>query len=316
MTLREQTAPTHPGRKPALTALEHFAQQSRQAFVAHDVRPDNERRFRGSLDARQAGDVTVALVRSGYHTVERTRRHVEASDNSRYKVSLQLTGTSMISQGDVISVLHPGDFVIYDTVRPYRFRYRDAYSAAFFTFPKVDLPLPAGQVARLGGHALHTDTPAGATFRAFAASLAENLTVLDGPDAVRMGRAAIDVLTFVLGRELGEAPDPRREAFDRIVAFIEAHLADPDLTPSRIAEAHHVSLSHLHQLFRGQGRTVAGTVRALRLERAHRALTDPANVGRPLTAVAAEVGFLDPAHFSRVYKLRYGRPPRDARPSA
>ena len=62
--------------------------------------------------------------------------------------------------------------------------------------------------------------------------------------------------------------------------------------------------------------TPANWIWALRTEQAHARLTAPANQRKSLTELAFEVGFNDTAHFSRVYRQRYGCSPRQARLAA
>ena len=61
-----------------------------------------------------------------------------------------------------------------------------------------------------------------------------------------------------------------------------------------IAAAHHISLRSLHQLFHDEGLTVAGWIRQRRLECCRRDLSDPALAARPVAAIAARWGFLEP----------------------
>ncbi|WP_351233822.1 helix-turn-helix domain-containing protein [Streptomyces sp. NPDC002133] len=98
-----------------------------------------------------------------------------------------------------------------------------------------------------------------------------------------------------------------------IHAFIQQHLGEPDLSPGTIAAAHNISLCSLHRLFRDQGQTVAGWIRARRLERCRRVLADPLMHSTPVRAVAARWGFTDPAHFSRAFRAAYGHSPKDYR---
>ncbi|HEU5023418.1 MAG TPA: AraC family transcriptional regulator [Spirillospora sp.] len=91
------------------------------------------------------------------------------------------------------------------------------------------------------------------------------------------------------------------------------YLGDADLTPSTIAAAHHISLRYLHRLFQQDGHTVAGWIRARRLERCHRDLADPGLAARPINAIAARWGFRSSAHFSQAFRSAYGLSPRQFR---
>jgi AraC-like DNA-binding protein len=77
-----------------------------------------------------------------------------------------------------------------------------------------------------------------------------------------------------------------------------------------------MSLRSLHQLFHGEGLTVAGWIRQRRLERCRRDLADPALASRPVAAIAATWGYPNPADFSRAFRAVHGMPPAEYRRSA
>ncbi|WP_416442839.1 helix-turn-helix domain-containing protein [Leucobacter sp. HNU] len=54
-------------------------------------------------------------------------------------------------------------------------------------------------------------------------------------------------------------------------------------------------------------------IRSQRLEHCRRDLTNPALTDRPVSAIAARWGFIDAAHFSRVFRAHFGSTPREVR---
>jgi AraC-like DNA-binding protein len=128
-------------------------------------------------------------------------------------------------------------------------------------------------------------------------------------DAVRLSTVVIELVGGVLATGQAVPADPTDAFLLRIHEYVDRHLEDAELTPPRIAAAHHVSVRRLHQLFRGQGITVAGWIRARRLDACRRDLADPTLDGRPVHAIAARWGFADESHFGRVFRAAYGIPP-------
>jgi AraC-like DNA-binding protein len=106
----------------------------------------------------------------------------------------------------------------------------------------------------------------------------------------------------------------------RIQADMLADLADPGLTPARIAGQHYISVRLLHRLFAAEGTTVGRWLRERRLERCHRDLADPTLRHLAAAEIASAWGFRSPSHFSRLFSAAYGYPPgevrRRPRPSA
>jgi AraC family transcriptional regulator, positive regulator of tynA and feaB len=71
-----------------------------------------------------------------------------------------------------------------------------------------------------------------------------------------------------------------------------------------------MSVRSVYRVFEETGETVSVFVQARRLVRARRDLA----TGRdPVSDIAARWGFADASHFSRAFRARYGRTPRDFR---
>lgn len=96
-------------------------------------------------------------------------------------------------------------------------------------------------------------------------------------------------------------------------AIIERKCSDPDLSPDRIALAVGCSRATLYRLFARRDESVAAVVWRARLERAHRMLCSAESIAMPIGDVAMLSGFIDMPTFSRMFKRRYGMPPREAR---
>lgn len=140
-----------------------------------------------------------------------------------------------------------------------------------------------------------------------------------GPaDASRLGSIVVDLVSAVLARRLEAGRGVPDDAYQRtlvlqIESFIERQLGNPDLSPRTIAVHHHISVSHLHRLFRARGTTVARSIRQRRLERARRDLSDPALHGVPIHRIATRWGFADHATFTRAFTSLYDSSPSEHR---
>jgi AraC-like DNA-binding protein len=99
----------------------------------------------------------------------------------------------------------------------------------------------------------------------------------------------------------------------RIINYIEAHLHDPELTPTRIAAACKMTPRYLHHLYSDQNETVARYILRRRLDACARALVSGAQRGRTVTVIAFDYGFNSPTHFGRVFRAKYGVTPREYR---
>jgi AraC family transcriptional regulator of arabinose operon len=99
----------------------------------------------------------------------------------------------------------------------------------------------------------------------------------------------------------------------KVLKLIESDLAG-DLTVARLAQTVGLSPSRLSHLFQeSQQMSLKQYVRNQRVSRAFDLLM---TTRKSVKEVAAEVGFYDTAHFSRVFKKAVGRPPSQSRQSS
>lgn len=153
----------------------------------------------------------------------------------------------------------------------------------------------------------------------FSAAVTHLLGVAPRPDVVDQhgvahyltGLAEL-VLRSVLNDELRGA-DTTAARYREAIRYVKAHLADPELTAERVAEALFISRRRLYQLFDGDG--ISGRIRRMRIERAQDLLADPAYGSRGIGELARMCGFVNPGHFSRTFHRIVGRTPREYRDS-
>jgi AraC-like DNA-binding protein len=98
-----------------------------------------------------------------------------------------------------------------------------------------------------------------------------------------------------------------------IKADVASHFSESDLSVAAVAARHSVTPRYIHKLFETEGATFSEYVLACRLDFAHRLLTIPRLVGRPITSVAFDAGFSDLSHFNRMFRRRYNATPTEVR---
>ena len=145
-------------------------------------------------------------------------------------------------------------------------------------------------------------------------TIARSADRLDETDAVHARQMLIGVVKHLVERDRLPAPDPDDALPDhRIRAFIDAHLADPDLGPAQIAAGCGLSLRRLHRSFVDCQWSVCGWIRHQRLVKCRQDLLDPAQGRLSITQIAFRWGFNDAAHFSRSFRDAYQESPREVR---
>jgi AraC-like DNA-binding protein len=287
-----------------------------ESFVPLQVRSDNPGRFGGRIRMAQLDDVHVSEVSAREHTVERTPELISRGGDGRYfKLSLQIAGSGLLIQDNREAVLHPGDIAVYDTGRPYSLVFDDDFRMMVVMFPQTLLDLPAESIGEITAVRFPGGEGLSGMIAPFLEQMANGIERLSGPTGTRLAHNALDLVTTMFASELGVLgrPSGHRALTGRIRAYIEENLGDPRLDPAQIAAAHYISTRHLHGISREEGTTVSTWVRTRRLEHCRRDLADPLLADRPIGAIAARWGFIDAAHFSRLFKATFGRSPSDVR---
>ncbi|MGW0755013.1 helix-turn-helix domain-containing protein [Streptomyces sp. NPDC002814] len=137
------------------------------------------------------------------------------------------------------------------------------------------------------------------------------------PGAEALASATLDLTRAVIASVAADERTRRSVAEDtlltRVLAYIRAHLADPGLTPQRIAAAHNISVRTLYRLCEDGGLSLEKWIVRRRLEGTRRDLAAPEHAHRTIGAVARSWGFTNPSYFSRRFHQTYGATPREWR---
>ncbi|MFB9348080.1 helix-turn-helix domain-containing protein [Streptomyces heliomycini] len=281
--------------------------------------------FRVECRLMELGEVTVLPMSFTPARYRRSPQMIRRADPERYHLSLLLDGQMALEQAGRASAFRPRDLHLVDSSKPFDLRSSGnrelrAIRGIGVDFPKALLPLPAHRADELLGRGLSGREGVGALLTEFLVGLEQQADTLQPADAPRLGTVVLDLLSTwfaqVLDAEAALSPEARQRAMvERVLAFIRQNLHDPELTPSAIAAAHHISLSYLHRIFqrRSQGETVAAWIRRQRLEGARRDLANPVLRNTPVHAIAARWGLPRASHFTRSFRAHYGLSPREFR---
>ncbi|AUI50972.1 hypothetical protein AC20117_09230 [Arthrobacter crystallopoietes] len=297
--------------------IDEFADLLRNSVMPLAVKSRHSSAFVGRMRAAGRGRVFCYEVTAPEHTIERTPELIkESAVGEYYKVSLMLQGESMVMQDSREAVLRQGDIAIYDTTRPYSLLSSEGARTAIVMFPREMIALPPELVGQLTAVRFDRSQGLAASVSPFMTQLMMQLDQFARPGGSRLPHNIVDLLGTMLVSELDLAPTETShgsQLLRQIMSYIEDNLSVPDLRPGTIAAAHFISPRYLQMLFQRNGVTVSSWIRERRLERCHRDLADPSHASDSVTALAARWGFLEPAHFSRTYKKRFGVSPRETR---
>jgi AraC-like DNA-binding protein len=113
-------------------------------------------------------------------------------------------------------------------------------------------------------------------------------------------------------REPKSKSKPQLQLYDRARAEIVRNLGVGTLSPEAIAGKLRVSRTTLYNLFKARG-GIQAYIRECRLHACYESLASDLRPHETIGAIAADYGFPREAHFSRVFKQRYGVTPKQMR---
>ncbi len=98
------------------------------------------------------------------------------------------------------------------------------------------------------------------------------------------------------------------------IEFIGKSFTDPGLSLASVADRQHISPRYLQELLEKSGASFTARVNELRLNRAFALVIKFPD--RPVSEIAAQVGFSNVSHFNRLFRNRFGDSPSGVRDRA
>ncbi|MGX1739057.1 AraC-like ligand-binding domain-containing protein [Corynebacterium flavescens] len=266
--------------------------------------------FWAELLSTAVGDISLFDMHTAAHSVSRPASYISTADTSFCKLSLQLEGTSSLTQDGRTCHLLPGDLALYVTQRSYTLDYPGQQHSLVVHFPERLLNMSPNQVKSITARPISRNHGLGKVAVPLFEQLANNIDVLRGPHATALVHSALNVLVSVLSSELqAQDPVPENLLFTQAQAYITQHLGNDELSPHTIAAALFVSVRHLHARFAAEGLSVSTYIRTRRLECIRTELADPLHVQESIATISSRYGLHDPSHFSRIFKAEYKESP-------
>jgi AraC-like DNA-binding protein len=281
---------------------------------AEPLRSDD---FAPELRRARLGDLRIgSLLTSACH-VAHTSEHVRQTAAPYFFLQMQVEGETLHAQGGREVHLRPGDFTLLDNTRPYNTEMRSRSTMLVVGFPDALLrrhlgcPDAAVCVRMVEGAGLNS------LLSQFLRSLWGRFS--DGIDSAS-GHNLVGALIHLLSGAYGALPGARARPADlriaarqRAISFIEHHLRDASLTPTKVAAACGMTPRHLHRVFSELEQTVSCYIWHRRLEECARVLAAPQHSGRTVGSIAVDYGFNSLKSFGRMFRERYNLTPTEYR---
>jgi len=304
---RFDTLAAHPSDR-----VEAWRSVNRRFFGDLAVEALGDRAMDAQLSAYEVGRLKVFSIDGPPHRVSRDDARRDMPIDDYFKLVLQLQGRGRIEQADGHFDLHEGDWSLYDPRVPYSITNRDASRL-------LVVQVPRSSVAALRVPTLHTcearspqAVGLNGVLGSFLLSLSGQLPTLPNAAGGPISDTVLNLLasTVMLARA-DRSPIPMADVLrERVKHYVNLHLGDPDLDLDRIAAHMRCSKRYLHRVFEAEDCSLDRFIWQARLQRCHDALASLPGARRSISEIAFAWGFNSTAHFSRLFRQRYGMTPR------
>lgn len=274
-------------------------------------------RFEGSAWSVNWGGFSMVRVEVSPHLLTRSDAHTQGSPHDRIALTLQLRGHTELIQGGRTAELLPGDVTIWDPDRPSAIISHDRIACISAMVPKSSIAIGADVLTQLTGVKLPAGDPvadiAHRSVRLVQESFA-GLPPIARNQVMHTVSDMISALCLRLGDQHGILPLSRNaDFFDAVLQHAEDNLADPCLSPEKIANSLFVSVRSVYRLAAERGISIASWIRTRRLERCRTDLADPSLRSLSIAAIAARWGMPHAPHFSTAFRTEFGVTPSEYR---
>jgi AraC-like DNA-binding protein len=282
-------------------------------YVHVDVKAADPDRYRGFIREAKFGEVVLTDILLSEQRIRRNSRHISLLDKDCYYVQLVQRGN--------ISVLQHGETYRSNAARGAIFSATEQYELhghgdvrSFYLeiphdefakrFPRERIPLAA---------TIDTTRGLGRITTEFCAAIASEGTGLEAGSRAHLGGQLMDMLAFTLLSAESDMPalegSIQQARLRSLQQWIETHIKDANLSLEKAASANGMSLRYLHLLFERCEMSASEWIWNRRLQLAYDGLAR--GDGRSITSIAFDHGFNSSAHFSTMFRRKYGMSPRD-----
>jgi AraC-like DNA-binding protein len=303
---------------PAHERVGYWGDLVQRSFGRLRSRTYGDERFHGEIRRYQLGELRLCRLQASRHAVERTSGAAGLSDPGDLKMVVQRRGCSIFEQGGRRALLAPGSWSVYDTTQSYTVSNPEDVLQFVLLLPRARM---LGGAAALRDLLVRPLSGARGMGRVACETIGRALDAAPGADArlaPELGEAILRQVRLALLEHAGMLPaaSGRELLRERTAALVGQRLRDPGLDIEAIAADLHCSKRALHKAFEDHGTSLHRHLWHSRLELARRQLEDPRESARSITSILLGAGFSSAAHFSRMFRQRYGASPREWRAQA
>lgn len=309
-------SPEHPPRdlwvldaREQPDAAERYRQACAQLFDVTLLCPEAE--FRNRMDGYNLGGVVLARCAGVPQRFDRRYAHIvtDTADSALAVLELSSGGWRGVYDGRAADG-GEGSIRLVDMSRPFDMT-TAAFETLYLALPRAALDEQIGQLD-FHGRVISEQTATGRILGAHMRAVWDSIETISAPEAALAGKAAATLFSAAILAHGEPAAGDARPVEKMLLAsardFVIARLADPGLSPEAVRQHLGISRSLLYKVFEPAG-GVSAFIQARRLDQAFDDIIRDQNERKTLAEISYGLGFRSDAHFSRVFRARFGVTP-------
>ena len=289
------------------------------AHLHWSIQPIRCERFPAFIRQGRFEGFRVTHLTAGQGGIVGTRGSHEIAQDSEalYNLIYVAEGSIALAIDGTELLLTPGKMALWDSARPMKFITGAGLRQITFAVPQRHLQLSLPRADDFVGRQIDATGGLSRLFVNHLIALDASFGELPQSDAGHVLHASVELLASTLSARAEWPAGPAGRAgvlvLQGIMAHINRHLDDPELSTKRVAAACGITERHLHRLFQRADMTAAAWVRRQRLDRCRRDLRASGTAHLSITQIAYRWGFGDSSSFSKIFKREFAISPREYR---
>jgi len=263
------------------------------------------------------GPLSIRKTVSMPARIDITDQHLAGIAEQRFFLMMPIEGRVRFSHYGREDVLEPGDFVLFDGIAPGRIEFDEPNTSFHLVLSPDELRARLPSPENLCGLRAYRSRQFGSVVRSLLEDVWRQIEQgFPQEHGLPIAKNMLDVIATAYSLQHGKRFSESASVAARrahIKRFIEARLRDPDLSAAYVADYFGVSTRYVSMIFEKEYEPVSAYILRRRLEECAHQLASRDWETHSVTDIAREWCFVNRAHFSRVFKKRFGVSPREYR---
>lgn len=295
------------------TQQDYWQDAISQVFVPLNCLITIKENFWGYIKTRNSTNFEIALVKGAAQDVYRSFKNINSIDNDYILMSTLISGKTAVYQDEKNAKLNIGEFVFYDTQKPYRLSLEDDFEQIVTIFPRQEFYNKFGRIDKLNAINFGKSHPLQSLLIDYSKNLINFSNDLGLNTQDLIFNHYIDLIQSIIFDSLGkEHLKTNNVILLEIKRIINQNLSSPDLKSNDIASYLKISDRYLRKLFQDEQTTFSKFVLETRLKKCAIALAQNSNI-ISINEIAFKAGFIDMTYFSKCFKKHFGITPTEFR---